>query len=96
MALDFQRPRSMIASILVDMIGAEQSSGSTRAERAGADELGVDASAGVAGVGSMAQGVGDKGRFDGGPVVDTGVVIVEQSQDRGTGLAWGIGPLACL
>jgi hypothetical protein len=48
--------------VLVD-IGAEQSGCSARAEGAGADELGVDAGASVACVGSMAQGVGDKGRL---------------------------------
>jgi hypothetical protein len=40
--------------VLVD-IGAEQSCSSPRAERAGADELGTDAGAAVAGVGGMAQ-----------------------------------------
>jgi hypothetical protein len=37
----------------------------------------------VAGVGGMAQGVGDKSRFDGGPVVDTGVVVVEHIEWSG-------------
>jgi hypothetical protein len=62
--------------ILVD-IGTEQGGGSARAEGASADELGINASAAVAGGGGMAQGVGDESRFDCGPVVDTGVVIVE-------------------
>ena len=37
----------------------------------------------VAGVGSMAQGIGDESRFDGGPVVDTGVVVVEHVEWSG-------------
>jgi hypothetical protein len=68
--------------VLVD-IGAKQGCSSTRAERTGADELGIDAGAAVAGVGSMLRGVGDESRFDGGPVVDTGVVIVEHVEWSG-------------
>jgi hypothetical protein len=68
--------------VLVD-IGAEQSGDSTWAERAGTDELGVDAGASVAGVGGMAQGVDDESWFDGGPVVDTGVVVVEHVEWSG-------------
>jgi hypothetical protein len=62
--------------VLVD-IGTEQGCSSARAERTGADELGIDAGAAVAGNGGMAQGIGDESRFDGGPVVDTGVVVVD-------------------
>ena len=62
----------------------EEGSGTTRAEGAGRQEGGVDACDVGEGVGSVAEGVGDIGGFDGVPlaVVGMGVVVAVDGRVR--------------
>ena len=63
-------------------VGAQQGGGSPWAERAGGEELGVDAGESFKAGGSLSQGCGDVGRADVAPLLEVWIVVVA---NRGVG-----------
>ena len=67
--------------------GTEEGSGATRAKGAGRQERGVNARDVSEGVGSMAEGIGDIGRFDGVPLAVVGMGTVVSVDGR---VGWSV------